>query len=57
LVKNKILDKNNEVYIKYEEIIDNVLAGLKENPKPAIFAAISPNERDKYLIKLRTILF
>ena len=55
LVKNKILSKNNEVYVKYEETIDSILAELKETSVPSVFAAISPKERDKYLINPNSV--
>ena len=55
LVKNKVLSKNNEVYINYENTIDSILAGLKESKIPAVFAAISPNDKDKYLINPNSI--
>ncbi len=50
LVKNKLLSKNNEVFINYENVIDNALTELKIHPSKAVFAAIAPNERDKYLL-------
>lgn len=55
LVKSKILSKNNEVYVKYEETIDSILAELKETPIKTVFAAIASNERDKYLINPNSI--
>ena len=55
LVKSKILSKNNEVYVKYEETIDSILAELKETPIQTVFAAISANEKDKYLLNPNSI--
>ena len=50
LVKNNIISKNNDVYVNYEHIIDNTLSDLKNNHLKAVFAAIAPDERNKYLI-------
>lgn len=55
LVKNKIMSKNNEVFVKYENVIDNALAEIKETKSSAVFAAISPDERKKFLINPNTI--
>ena len=55
LVKNKIMSKNNEVFIKYENVIDNALADIKENHLKAVFASIAPDEKNKFLINPNAI--
>lgn len=51
LVKNKIIDANNEVFINYEAIIDNALTEIKNNGLRAVFAAIAPDNRSKFFLK------
>lgn len=55
LVKNKIMSKNNEVFIKYENVIDNALTDIKTKNLKAVFASISPDERNKFLINPNSI--
>jgi len=55
LVKNKLISKNNEVFINYESVIDEVLFELKRHPSEAVFAAISTDDKDKYLINPNVI--
>ena len=55
LVKKKFISKNNEIYINYEDIIDNVLENLKETPVDTVFAIISPKDKEKYLINTNSI--
>ncbi len=50
LVKNKIIDKTNEIFTNYKNMLDNVLSDIKENKITAVFGIISPREKDKYLI-------
>lgn len=50
LVKNKILNKNSEIFTDYKNILNNILSDIKENNISAVFAIISPKEKDKYLI-------
>lgn len=55
LVKNKILSEHNEVFINYENVIDSVLAELKTHPAKAVFAAIAPDDKNKYLLTPNSI--
>ncbi len=55
LVRNKILNQNNEVFIKYENVIDNAILEVKNNGKKAIFGIISPDNKGKFLIKQNLI--
>lgn len=55
LVKNKILGTNNEVFINYEDAIDSVLTEIKANNIKAVFVAIAPDDKDKYLINPNVI--
>ena len=51
LVKNKIISERNEVYIDYNNLIQQELDRLKVYPQKAIFMAISPNNNDKFLLE------
>ena len=51
LAKNKIIAKNNEVFTDYESIIDDSLQTLAETRQKAVFAAVSPNEKSKFLLQ------
>ena len=51
LVRNNIIFKNNEVFIDYNFIIDNKLSELAETSQKAVFMAISPNDKTKYILK------
>lgn len=59
LVKKELLSSTNEVFINYEEIIDYNLKKIKDSRKKAVFAAISPNEKTKFILnsnQIETIL-
>ena len=55
LVQKNILATNNEVYIDYNEILDNQLNKIKNNAIKSVFAAISPNEKNKFLLQSNQI--
>ena len=55
LVKNNIITKNNEIFTDYNNIIDNSLEAIKESHIKAVFGAISPNDKTKFLITANTI--
>lgn len=50
LVKNNLLTQNNEVYIDYKTMLDNELARINSTSAKAVLAAISPNEKSKFLL-------
>lgn len=51
LVKNKTLSGDNEVFLDYNYILDKELEEIDVASKKAVFAAISPNEKTKFLLK------
>ena len=51
LVRGNIILPNNEVYIDYENILDRELERIKQEASTAVLAAISPDEKNKFLIK------
>lgn len=51
LVQKNILAKNNEVYVNYETILDHNLSLIKDKSIKAVFGAISPNEKSKFLMQ------
>ena len=51
LVKNGIMNKHNDVFIDYEKIIDNVVEEIKITKRKAVFCAIAPDDRGKFLLK------
>lgn len=51
LVRNEILDSDNEVYTDYNYILDKNLEEINLGNKKAVFGAISPNEKTKFLLK------
>ena len=55
LTKNSIIDKNNEVYTNYEEIIEKEIEEIKIYQKKAIFFAISPSDSTKLSISPNSI--
>lgn len=55
LVQNNVLTQNNEVFIDYNNIIDTQINKIKENGIKAVFAAISPNEKTKFLLQANQI--
>lgn len=51
LVKNKTLSEDNEVFLDYNSILDKELEKIDVASEKAVFAAISPNEKTKFLLK------
>lgn len=59
LVRNKILTPNNEVFADYTSVLDNEISRIKQESVNAVFGAISPDEKSKFLINsnfIETIL-
>ena len=50
LVRNNVITKNNEVFLNYNFIIDKELEHLEKHPAKAVFMAISPNDKAKFLL-------
>ncbi len=55
LVKNNLLTQNNEVFLDYKSILDRELAKINEESSSAVLAAISPNEKTKFLLQSNQI--
>ena len=55
LVKNNILNLNKEVYIDYSKIIESELERIRKTSIKAAFAAISANEKEKFLMQSNTV--
>lgn len=55
LVQKNIITTSNEVYIEYNEILETQLEKIKNNAIKAVFAAISPNEKNKFLLQANQI--
>ena len=55
LVKKHLLDNENEIFIDYDYILDNELISINTNRQQAVFAAISPSEKSKFLLKQQCI--
>lgn len=55
LVKNNFLNKNNEVYINFDSVIDEELAIINQTKKKAVFVAIAPSDKSKFLIKTQVL--
>lgn len=51
LVKNNILNTNNEVFLNYTEILDKELDKINSGAKKGVFVAISPNDKTKFMIQ------
>lgn len=51
LVKNGILSDDNEIFVDYNYILDKELEDINAGAKKAVFVAISPNEKSKFLMK------
>lgn len=51
LVKNNLILKNNEVFTDYNSILDKELEKINNTSTPAVLAAISPNDKSKFLIQ------
>jgi hypothetical protein len=55
LVRNQIISKGNEVYLDYNNILEKELEYINKGTKKAVFAAISPNDKTKFLLQANTI--
>lgn len=51
LVQKNVLTTNSEVYIDYNEILDTQINKIRNESIKAVFIAISPNEKNKFLIQ------
>ena len=51
LEKNKLISKNNEVYIDYNTLLDKELAKLDFNASTSVLVAISPDDKSKFLLQ------
>ncbi len=51
LVRNNIIKNDNEVFLDYENILDKELEKIKTESSNTILAAISPNEKTKFLLQ------
>jgi len=59
LINKNIITENNEVFVDYNFIIDKELKEIHSDLKKAIFVAISPNDKSKFLLssnKIETII-
>ncbi|MCQ2754150.1 MAG: hypothetical protein MJ231_03780 [bacterium] len=55
LVKNNIISDINEVFLDYNFIIDKELEKLQLKEKKAVFVAISPHDKEKFLFQTNHI--
>ena len=51
LVDNKYIMPENDIYVGYEELLDKYLQEISSTGVNAVFGAIAPNEKSKYLLK------
>lgn len=51
LIKNNVLKEDNEIFLDYNYILDRELEDIDKYSKKAVFAAISPNEKTKFMLK------
>lgn len=51
LEKNNCITPNNEVFLDYVNVLDRELDKINKTSTPSVLAAISPNEKTKFLIK------
>lgn len=51
LIKNNILKEDNEIFLDYNYILDKELEEIDKYSKKAVFVAISPNEKTKFMLK------
>ena len=51
LEKNNCITPNNEVFLDYTNVLDRELDKINKTSTPSVLAAISPNEKTKFLIK------
>lgn len=51
LIKNNVLKEDNEIFLDYNYILDRELEDIDKYSKKAVFVAISPNEKTKFMLK------
>ena len=51
LVNNNLVTKNNEVFLDYNNVLSQELEKIAQTSTAAVLAAISPNEKSKFLLK------
>ncbi len=51
LVRNNIIKNEQEVFLDYENILDKELARIRTEASSAVLAAISPDDKSKFLIQ------
>lgn len=50
LVRKNVIEKNNEVFLDYNYIIDKELEKINKSKQKAVFMAIAPDEKNKFLL-------
>lgn len=55
LVNDNYITQNNEVFLNYNYILDKELDAINSGKKRAIFAAIAPNDKTKFLLTANMI--
>ena len=55
LVKKNVITDNNEVFIDYSNVLDRELEKIEKKSANAVLAAISPNDKTKFLLKSNQI--
>lgn len=55
LVNDNYITQNNEVFLNYNYILDKELDAINSGRKSAIFAAIAPNDKTKFLLTANMI--
>lgn len=55
LVDNKIITKNNEVYLDANSMLDRELAKIRKSASNAVLAAIAPDEKSKKVLQSNQI--
>lgn len=55
LVNDNYITKNNEVFLNYSYILDKELEEINSGKKNAVFAAIAPNDKTKFLLTANMI--
>lgn len=55
LVSNNLIMPNNEVFINYELVLDKELKNIQSTSTNAVLAAISPNDKSKFLLNANQI--
>ena len=55
LVMKKFITETNEVFLDYETVLDNALNKLIKEKRKAVFIAISPNDKTKFLVNSNLI--